>query len=138
MHAYTHAHTHTQTHLTHTHTHTVYRRDEIDKSHYPAFHQMEGVKILEECNGMDSVQDREKWVEMCSADLKSHLEGGYMHTHTHTHTHTRGWLYVSTRPCLFVCTCVVHVCMYVCVCVCVCAFVCVCVCLGFRGYIYNT
>lgn len=29
----------------------VYRRDEIDASHYPAFHQMEGVKILKECEG---------------------------------------------------------------------------------------
>mmetsp|Transcript_3203 Transcript_3203/g.7591 ORF Transcript_3203/g.7591 Transcript_3203/m.7591 type:complete len:441 (+) Transcript_3203:115-1437(+) len=50
----------------------VYRRDEIDSSHYPAFHQMEGVKILKECEG---VADREKWVEMCSTDLKDHLEG---------------------------------------------------------------
>jgi len=53
----------------------VYRRDEIDSSHYPAFHQMEGVKILEECEGMDTEADREKWVQMCSEDLKSHLEG---------------------------------------------------------------
>ena len=26
----------------------VYRRDEIDASHYPAFHQMEGVRLF--CN----------------------------------------------------------------------------------------
>ncbi|EKX42167.1 hypothetical protein GUITHDRAFT_74102, partial [Guillardia theta CCMP2712] len=51
----------------------VYRRDEIDASHYPAFHQMEGVKILKECTGME---DRsEQWVKMCSEDLKDHLEG---------------------------------------------------------------
>jgi len=50
----------------------VYRRDEIDASHYPAFHQMEGVKLLDECTDME---DREKWVQMCSDDLKSHLEG---------------------------------------------------------------
>jgi len=26
----------------------VYRRDEIDASHYPAFHQMEGVRLFTE------------------------------------------------------------------------------------------
>jgi phenylalanyl-tRNA synthetase alpha chain len=26
----------------------VYRRDEIDSSHYPVFHQMEGVRIFQE------------------------------------------------------------------------------------------
>mmetsp|Transcript_20255 Transcript_20255/g.46726 ORF Transcript_20255/g.46726 Transcript_20255/m.46726 type:complete len:425 (+) Transcript_20255:122-1396(+) len=50
----------------------VYRRDEIDSSHYPAFHQMEGVKILKECEGME---DREEWEQMCVDDLKSYLEG---------------------------------------------------------------
>ncbi|KAJ1492550.1 hypothetical protein T484DRAFT_1601266, partial [Baffinella frigidus] len=50
----------------------VYRRDEIDASHYPAFHQMEGVKIMDELTGMT---DRDAWVPTCEADLKSHLEG---------------------------------------------------------------
>jgi len=50
----------------------VYRRDEIDSSHYPAFHQMEGVKILEECTGMEN---REEWEAACIADLKDYLEG---------------------------------------------------------------
>ena len=113
IHPRTHAHTNTPYTHTHTHTHTVYRRDEIDKSHYPAFHQMEGVKILEECNGMDSVQDREKWVEMCSADLKSHLEGGYMHTHTRTHTrtHADGCMCRHVRVCL--CAIVNKTCIFI-------------------------
>lgn len=33
----------------------VYRKDEIDRFHYPVFHQMEGVKIVE--NGIDPEQD---------------------------------------------------------------------------------
>merc|ERR1711991_1299803 len=49
----------------------VYRRDEIDQSHYPAFHQMEGVLILpdtREDGQPTSVADAE-------AHLKSTLEG---------------------------------------------------------------
>ncbi len=42
----------------------VYRRDDIDKSHYPIFHQMEGVKVFE-----SNVSDNE-----ILEDLKSHLE----------------------------------------------------------------
>ncbi|MGE4289156.1 MAG: hypothetical protein AB7E36_10725 [Salinivirgaceae bacterium] len=40
----------------------VYRKDTIDKTHYPVFHQMEGVKIVPE--GLDPL-----------ADLKNTLEG---------------------------------------------------------------
>jgi hypothetical protein len=29
----------------------VYRRDEIDRSHYPVFHQMEGVRMFPELKG---------------------------------------------------------------------------------------
>ncbi len=36
----------------------VYRRDAIDKTHYPVFHQMEGVKIVED--GVDAVEDLKK------------------------------------------------------------------------------
>jgi phenylalanyl-tRNA synthetase alpha chain len=43
----------------------VYRRDEIDKSHYPIFHQMEGVKVF------TSIDD----VKMVEDDLKIGLEG---------------------------------------------------------------
>lgn len=56
----------------------VYRRDEIDASHYPAFHQLEGVKLFDpEVVGTAS---GEEWInsEECAiikADLKETLEG---------------------------------------------------------------
>jgi len=43
-----------------------YRRDEIDSSHYPVFHQMEGVYVFEDPN-IDS--------ELVVSDLKDTLEG---------------------------------------------------------------
>ncbi|GMH66775.1 hypothetical protein TL16_g04504, partial [Triparma laevis f. inornata] len=43
----------------------VYRRDEIDRSHYPVFHQMEGVKLFEEGTHVSVIED----------DLKKTLEG---------------------------------------------------------------
>lgn len=49
----------------------VYRRDEIDRSHYPVFHQMEGVKIFksfESENPDDHVMEMKK-------DLQAELEG---------------------------------------------------------------
>lgn len=59
----------------------VYRRDEIDATHYPAFHQMEGVKLMnpslvEGASGMTS----EEWLkstecQMVESDLKNTLEG---------------------------------------------------------------
>lgn len=59
----------------------VYRRDEIDSSHYPAFHQLEGVKIFdpEEVKGADGLP-AEEWIKseeckMVAADLKKTLEG---------------------------------------------------------------
>lgn len=42
----------------------VYRRDDIDKSHYPIFHQMEGVKVFDSNVSEDEIL----------LDLKSHLE----------------------------------------------------------------
>jgi len=42
------------------------------QSHYPAFHQMEGVKILPQCDGM---VNRDEWVAICSRELKGDLEG---------------------------------------------------------------
>ena len=51
----------------------VYRRDEIDSSHYPVFHQMEGVRLLRELEKLHmSTEERIKVVEM---DLKKGLEG---------------------------------------------------------------
>jgi phenylalanyl-tRNA synthetase alpha chain len=51
----------------------VYRRDEIDRSHYPVFHQTEGVKMFanEVLSGM-SETERIDWIER---DLKQGLEG---------------------------------------------------------------
>ena len=43
----------------------VYRRDEIDRSHYPIFHQMEGVKMFNHGGDIKEVED----------DLKQGLEG---------------------------------------------------------------
>ena len=59
----------------------VYRRDEIDATHYPAFHQMEGVKLMntESMTGADGLTG-EKWLQspecqLIEADLKATLEG---------------------------------------------------------------
>lgn len=52
----------------------VYRRDEIDSSHYPVFHQMEGVKLLTElCD--DNCMTFEERVQVVEHDLKEGLEG---------------------------------------------------------------
>jgi len=51
----------------------VYRRDSIDATHYPVFHQMEGVRIYSpadwEAAGMEATAFAEK-------ELKSYLEVG--------------------------------------------------------------
>ena len=51
----------------------VYRRDEIDRSHYPVFHQTEGVKISssQELGG----KSNEEQIALVEADLKQKLEG---------------------------------------------------------------
>lgn len=51
----------------------VYRRDEIDKSHYPVFHQTEGVKIFDPTQ-LSSLDERAQ-TELIVADLKQNLEG---------------------------------------------------------------
>lgn len=64
-------------HDTHIHYDFVhYRRDEVDSSHYPVFHQMEGVKLFttEDYNGNDSLSDEEQ-VTFIENDLKQNLEG---------------------------------------------------------------
>ncbi|KAH7463236.1 Phenylalanine--tRNA ligase, chloroplastic/mitochondrial [Phytophthora ramorum] len=50
----------------------VYRRDEIDASHYPVFHQMEGVRIFSE---LDAATPREEKVAHVKEELKKTLEG---------------------------------------------------------------
>eukprot|EP00798_Chlamydomonas_sp_ICE-L_P018591 gene18591-25103_t len=47
----------------------VYRRDSIDATHYPVFHQMEGVRIFTEADWKD--QDP---TEFCANELKASLE----------------------------------------------------------------
>ncbi|CAH0480498.1 unnamed protein product [Peronospora belbahrii] len=50
----------------------VYRRDEIDASHYPVFHQMEGVRIYSE---LDTAMSRHDKVTFVKEKLKKTLEG---------------------------------------------------------------
>ncbi|GAB9474957.1 Phenylalanine-trna ligase [Globisporangium polare] len=50
----------------------VYRRDEIDASHYPVFHQMEGARIFPE---LPEDMPREQKVAMVQEELKKTLEG---------------------------------------------------------------
>jgi len=59
----------------------VYRRDEIDSSHYPAFHQLEGVKLFskEQMDGASGLTG-DDWVnskecQLIADDLKRVLEG---------------------------------------------------------------
>ncbi|KAL7553584.1 hypothetical protein ACHAWF_017028 [Thalassiosira exigua] len=59
----------------------VYRRDEIDATHYPAFHQMEGVKLMDpgSMNGAHGMRGDE-WLKSpecrrVESDLKATLEG---------------------------------------------------------------
>ncbi|KAG8461750.1 hypothetical protein KFE25_001368 [Diacronema lutheri] len=57
----------------------VYRRDEIDASHYPAFHQMEGVRLMDVAD-MPAQLSRDEWLasDACArtaAELKGTLEG---------------------------------------------------------------
>lgn len=56
----------------------VYRRDEIDSSHYPAFHQLEGVKLFDP--DVVGTASGEEWLKsdeckMVKDDLKATLEG---------------------------------------------------------------
>jgi phenylalanyl-tRNA synthetase alpha chain len=57
----------------------VYRRDEIDKSHYPIFHQTEGVQIyttneLQDLIGSSQVSHQDK-IEYIQQDLQQGLQG---------------------------------------------------------------
>ncbi|GAX80523.1 hypothetical protein CEUSTIGMA_g7961.t1 [Chlamydomonas eustigma] len=50
----------------------VYRRDSIDATHYPVFHQMEGVRVFSETEWSASGLDA---TEFAARDLKATLEG---------------------------------------------------------------
>lgn len=54
----------------------VYRRDEIDRSHYPVFHQMEGVKMFANNDQMllQGLSEEEQ-IAVIERDLKQGLEG---------------------------------------------------------------
>mmetsp|Transcript_116646 Transcript_116646/g.212164 ORF Transcript_116646/g.212164 Transcript_116646/m.212164 type:complete len:614 (+) Transcript_116646:88-1929(+) len=57
----------------------VYRRDEIDRSHFPAFHQMEGVKLFDP-EVVGGAMTKEEWLaspgcKLIADDLKKTLEG---------------------------------------------------------------
>lgn len=51
----------------------VYRRDTVDASHYPVFHQMEGVRVFKH-DEIDPRSDRESAVQEVSEHLQSRLE----------------------------------------------------------------
>ena len=54
----------------------VYRRDEIDASHYPVFHQMEGVKLFDISNNNNNNNNNNMVSEEdIQADLQKGLEG---------------------------------------------------------------
>ncbi|KAL4635386.1 phenylalanine-tRNA ligase, mitochondrial isoform X1 [Arapaima gigas] len=57
----------------------VYRRDEIDATHYPVFHQMEGVRLFSKHELFASVKDGE---ELCL------FESGGQRTHDKQESHT--------------------------------------------------
>mmetsp|Transcript_6362 Transcript_6362/g.9244 ORF Transcript_6362/g.9244 Transcript_6362/m.9244 type:complete len:473 (-) Transcript_6362:50-1468(-) len=52
----------------------VYRRDEIDKSHYPVFHQMEGVKMFAD-DELSTASKPSDLIALVESDLKEGLEG---------------------------------------------------------------
>ena len=57
----------------------VYRRDEIDATHFPVFHQMEGVKLFDPAL-VGGAMSRDEWLasdgcKLVATDLKKTLEG---------------------------------------------------------------
>lgn len=53
----------------------VYRRDTIDATHYPVFHQMEGVQIFDPSEWEAAVAEGKTAVDFVQDDLKETLEG---------------------------------------------------------------
>ena len=82
----------------------VYRRDDIDATHYPAFHQMEGVKLMKPhlvggANGLTG----EEWLQssecqLVEEDLKKTLEGLMDHLFGPTKKRWSGDYFPFTQP----------------------------------------
>lgn len=53
----------------------VYRRDEVDASHYPVFHQMDGVRVYTEEEYLKEKKDNETFELFVEKKLKEHLDG---------------------------------------------------------------
>lgn len=52
----------------------VYRRDTVDATHYPVFHQMEGVRVFPGGNDLDSERDLKQCLEMLVDDIFGKVE----------------------------------------------------------------
>ena len=52
----------------------VYRKDTVDKTHYPAFHQMEGVRVFKDLNGTFGTENVDEVKLLVERDLKNVLE----------------------------------------------------------------
>lgn len=77
----------------------VYRRDEVDSSHYPVFHQMEGVRIYPFNSNLSdravSVDEKKAEVE---ADLKELLSGLAVHLFGNVEMRWRDDYFPFTQP----------------------------------------
>ena len=49
----------------------VYRRDEVDASHYPVFHQMEGVRLFEQLKFFDHVKGPKQHLQVFEAGVRT-------------------------------------------------------------------
>ena len=52
----------------------VYRKDTVDRTHYPAFHQMEGVRVFKDLEGTFGTKDVAEVKILVERDLKNVLE----------------------------------------------------------------
>ena len=53
----------------------MYGRNAVDASHYPVFHQMEGVRVFEDSDFPQSLITREDKVNFVKKDLQDSLTG---------------------------------------------------------------
>ena len=51
----------------------VYRKDTVDRTHYPAFHQMEGVRVFNDLKGTFGTTNVDEVKILVSRDLKNVL-----------------------------------------------------------------
>ncbi len=67
-----------------------YRRDSIDATHYPVFHQMEGVQVFQaadwEAVGLDGTQLAERELKRALEGLAQHLFGASVGCNVHLHS----------------------------------------------------